>query len=70
MNELARNKVKFSSQGMRMWNEIPTILLFGIVFLVVYKEVWAMWKGLLGLFALIAVLMAGIMLYRKFRERS
>jgi putative membrane protein len=70
MNELARNEVKFSSQGMRMWNEIPTILLFGIVFLVVYKEVWALWKGLLGLFALIAVLMAGIMLYRKIRERS
>lgn len=69
MNELARNEVKFSSQGMRIWNEIPTILLFGIVFLVVFKEVLAMWKGLLGLFALIAVLMTGIILYRKFRER-
>ena len=70
MKDLANDKVKFSSQGMRIWNEVPTVLLFGIVFLVVFKDVSAMWKGILGLVALIAVLMVGIIGYKKLRKDS
>lgn len=70
MNDLAFNRVKFSSQGMRMWNEIPTVMLFGIVFLVVFKDVSAMWKGLLGLLGLIAALMVGIIGYKKLRNNK
>jgi putative membrane protein len=70
MNNLAANHVKFTSQGMRMWNEIPTVMLFGIVFLVVFKDVSAMWKGLLGLVLLISVLMAGIIGYKKLRSNK
>lgn len=68
MNQLARNEVKFSSQGMRMWNEIATIFLFGIVFLVVFKNTISLLYGLGGLFALIAVLMVAIQVYKKLRK--
>lgn len=70
MNDLAADRVKFSSQGMRMWNEVPTVMLFAIVFLVVFQDVSALWKGLIGLFSLIAVLMAGIIGYKKLRKGS
>lgn len=68
MNQLAINKVKFSSQGMRMWNEIATIFLFGIVFLVVFKNTVSLIYGLGGLLALIVVLMVAIKVYKKTRR--
>lgn len=68
MNQLAKNQVKFSSQGMRMWNEIATIFLFGIVFLVVFKSTISLLYGLGGLVALIVVLMLAINIYKKLRK--
>lgn len=62
--------VKYSSNQMRMWNEVSTIFLVAIVFLVVLKNVLSMGIGLLGLLILIVLLMAGITLYRRTRERS
>lgn len=70
MNQLAKNKVTFSSQGMRMWNEIATIFLFGIVFLVVFKNTVSLLYGLAGLIALISVLMVAIKAYKKLRNRK
>jgi putative membrane protein len=68
MKQLAIDKVKFSSQGMRMWNEIATIFLFGIVFLVVFKNTVSLIYGLGGLLALIVVLMIAINVYKKLRR--
>lgn len=68
MNQLAKNDVKFSSQGMRMWNEIATIFLFGIVFLVVFKNTISLLYGIGGLVGLIVVLMLAIKAYKKLRK--
>ncbi len=68
MNQLAKNVLKFSSQGMRMWNEIATIFLFGIVFLVVFKNTISMLYGLGALIGLIVVLMLAIKAYKKLRK--
>ncbi len=61
---------KYTSTQLRIWNEVSTIFLIAIVFLVVLKSVLAMGQGILGLFGVIFLLMAAIMLYKKKREQS
>ncbi len=68
MNQLAKNDVRFTSQGMRMWNEIATIFLFGIVFLVVFKNTISLLYGIAGLLGLIVILTFAISLYRRLRN--
>ncbi len=63
------NNFKFSSQQLRIWNEVATVFLISIVMLVVVKQglsaVWA----LLGLFLFILVLMSGIKIYKLIRTK-
>ena len=69
-NQQQRQLFKYSGQQLRMWNEVPTVLLFGIVFLVVLKNTVDFWWGLLGLFVLIGLLMTGIRLYKFWRHKK
>jgi putative membrane protein len=57
-----------SSFSMRLFNEVATLLLVGIVFLVVLKDALGMLFGLVGLAGLSAALVAGIAFYRRFRS--
>lgn len=57
----------WSSLQLRVWNEVATIFLFAIVFLVELKSTIDMGKGMLGVIALSIVLMLGIKIYRKLR---
>ncbi|MCC7301613.1 MAG: CopD family protein [Bacteroidia bacterium] len=59
----------WSSFRLRIWNEVATLLLFAIVFLVVPKSNsgWV-WMGI-GLVALAAGLYIGVQLYKKNREK-
>lgn len=59
-----------SSNVLRLINEIPTVLLFAIVFLVVLKSTVAVWYGFGALLALILVLLLAIRVYRIKRENS
>jgi putative membrane protein len=59
---------KYSGQQLRAWNEVPTVILFAIVFLAVLKTTTGLWWGLAGLFGLIILLMTGIRLYKKIRK--
>ncbi len=63
------NNFKYSSQQLRIWNEVATVFLISIVMLVVVKQglsaVWA----LLGLFLFILVLMSGIKIYKLIRTK-
>lgn len=68
MIQLKNNVVKLTSQAMRMWNEIATIFLVAIVFLVELKNGISALYGLLGLIALILVLVIAIKLYKKWRQ--
>jgi protoporphyrinogen IX oxidase len=66
---LQRNKFKYTSFQLRMWNEVATVFLFAIVFIVVIKEGnW--WSGLIGLIALSLLLYVGIINYKKKRESA
>ena len=59
---------KHSSQKLRAWNEVPTVLLFAIVFLVVLKNTVDFWWGLAGLAVLVILLMTAIRIYKRLRK--
>lgn len=61
---------KHTSNQLRLWNEVPTIILIGVVFLVVVKTGLSLVYGLLGMIALMVVLMAAIKIYKKMREKK
>lgn len=66
---LQRGERVWSSRAFRMWNELATLFLVGIVFLVVMKDALSLVYGVVGLAIFTAVLMAGIVGYRRYRER-
>ena len=66
-NELQAGKARWSSTQRRLWNELSTILLFAIVFLIVLKNTLSMVWGMLGLVGLSLVLLLAIKLYKKYR---
>jgi putative membrane protein len=59
---------KYSSTQLRIWNELATVFLFSIVFLVVIKSKLSLLTGFVSLVALVVLLMAGIKLYNQFRK--
>jgi putative membrane protein len=68
--EQIRGVFKYSSQQLRMWNEVATLFLFAIVFLAVIKEgVGALWYTA-ALAGLALVLMIAIRVYKTIRSRS
>ena len=68
--QLQRDKVKYTSKFMRIWNEVSTIILFAVVFLVVLKSAFNWIYGIVGIFALMILLMLGIRWYKKVRDRN
>jgi len=62
------NIFKYTSTQLRIWNEVATIFLFAIVFLVVVKTNLSFLAGLIGLFILVILLMLGIKLYKLLRK--
>lgn len=66
--QLQKDELKWTSGKLRMFNEIATILLFAIVFLVVVKTAMSGLFGILGILGLGIFLMLGIKLYKKVRK--
>jgi putative membrane protein len=53
---------------LRIWNEVATLFLVAIVFLVVVKDGLVWTQALGGLFAFILVLLGAIKIYKKIRK--
>ena len=62
--ELQSDTLRYSAQKLRVWNEVATIFLIAIVFLVVLKDVMGLVEGLLGLAVVTVVLVMAIKIYR------
>ncbi|MBZ4189052.1 CopD family protein [Niabella beijingensis] len=61
---------KYTSDQLRMWNEVATVFLVAIVMLVVVKkEISVIW-GLVGMILLIFILMMAIRIYKRIRNRK
>ena len=69
-NQLQVDKVKYTSNFMRIWNEGATIILFAVVFLVILKDTVSWIFGVVGIIGLGVFLMLGIKLYKKIREKN
>ena len=67
-NLLSKDVVKYSSQQLRLWNEVATLLLIAIVFLIVLKNSLSMIWGVAGLAVVIILILMGIRVYKKFRK--
>jgi len=61
---------KWTSNQMRVWNEGSTIILFSVVFLVILKNAFNWIYGVAGIVILAVLLMLGIKLYKRIREKK
>ena len=66
--QLQNDVISYTSNKLRIWNEVATILLFAIVFLVVLKNTTGWIWGVLGLVGLSVGLMLAIKGYKRLRK--
>ena len=66
--QLQNDIVKYSSFKLRIWNEVATIILFSIVFLVVLKNSINWIWGVVGVVLFSFLLMLGIRMYKRIRN--
>ncbi len=64
----ARGVFKYSSQQLRIWNEVATIFLVAIVMLAEVKQNMSWAWGLAGLVGFVVLLMSAIRLYKLLRK--
>ena len=69
MKQMRNGVYKWTSTQLRLWNELATLLLFAIVFLVVLKSAVNWIYGVVGLVGLSIVLMMAVKIYKRFREK-
>ena len=67
---LLQKKPTWTSMKLRMWNEVATLLLVSIIFVVVLKDSFSWIKGVTGFLAVTILLFSGIKLYKKYRSKS
>jgi protoporphyrinogen IX oxidase len=61
---------KYTSQQLRIWNEVATIFLIAIVMLATVKQGLSVVWGLVGLVLFIIVLMSAIKIYKAIRAKK
>ncbi|WP_129716404.1 CopD family protein [Pedobacter sp. SYP-B3415] len=70
LRQLRQNIFRFTSFRLRLWNEVATILLVGIVFTVKLKSAVDWVWGLLGLLLFSMVIMTAVKLYKNYRKKK
>jgi putative membrane protein len=68
MNDLKKGVFNWKSNGLRIWNEVATLALVAIVFLVELQDNLNWIKGTLGFFGVAIGLMIGIKIYKRLRK--
>lgn len=68
--QFQKDIVNYSSNKLRVWNEVATIILFAIVFLVTLKNAVNWIYGVIGLVLFSVLLMLGIKLYKRLRNKK
>lgn len=68
--DLTNDRSKLTSGQLRLWNEVATLFLFAIVFLVVVKSLNALWWGVTGISILAIVLIFAIKIYKNIRFKK
>ena len=69
MKQMRNGIFKWTSTQLRLWNELATLLLFAIVFLVVLKNAVNWIYGVVGIVALSVILMLAVKIYKRYRTK-
>lgn len=69
-NKLKKGIIAYSSNQLRLWNEVATLFLIAIVFIIVLKNALDMLWGVIGLLVVTFAIIAGIKIYRKIRNEN
>ena len=71
--KLLEDQCKWSGKQFRLFNEVPTLLLFAIIFIVIFKDAfsWTVFvPSLIGLTVLIGVVVQGLAMRRKAKNKA
>ena len=66
--EEARGVFRYTSNQLRIWNEVATVLLVAIVMLATVKQSFSWVWGIVGLIGLVIILLAAIKIYKRLRK--
>lgn len=70
LTSLQRGIFKYTSTQLRIWNEVATVVLVAVVFLVeLQNSLSAVW-GIVGLVAFSVLLMLAIRIYKNYRKKN
>ncbi|PWJ55305.1 putative membrane protein [Dyadobacter jejuensis] len=70
LKEIRQNKFRFTSLQLRLYNEVATIFLFAIVFLVVLKNTMDWIWGVIGLVIFAITIMSAVRMVKRIREKK
>ena len=65
-----RGEFRYSSQQLRMWNEVATVLLVAITMLAAVKQSISFVWGIIGIMAFILLLLGAIAAYKRIRGKK
>lgn len=68
--QLQNDRITWTSNSMRLWNEVSTLILFAVIFLVILRDALNWIYGVLGIFLLAAILMLGVKIYKRLRTKN
>ncbi|MCL7765195.1 CopD family protein [Polaribacter sp. Z014] len=68
--QLQNDVIKYTAFQLRIWNEVATIILFAVVFLVTLQSAINWIWGVVGIILFGVLLMLGIRLYKKIRAKK
>ena len=69
-SQLQKDDVRYSGFKLRIWNEVATIFLVAIIFIVVLKGQGNWVIGIIGLILFSIILVLAIQVYKRIRERK
>lgn len=69
-NQFKVGVFKWRSTQLRLWNELATLFLVAIVFLVVLKSTFNWITGTVGFFLVAVLLMIAVQLYKRLRKKK
>lgn len=70
MKQLVQERSRWTSSQIRLWNEVATLILFAVVFLVIFRSAIDWIYGVLGIVGLAVLLMILIKWYKRYRYRK
>ncbi|MBP6334757.1 MAG: CopD family protein [Bacteroidia bacterium] len=69
-SQLQKNEIRYSGFQLRLWNEVATVFLVAIIFIIVLKGQGNWLSGLIGLLLFSTILVLAIKIYKKYREKK